>query len=291
MLETIYPAEEQLFFTNRDHVLALLELSRSLLLQGIRKHLALTGFRRVGKSLALKEFLRRCQQNTDTTVQVAYTDLPRLAFTPEIFATQFLGYLLYWFTGSGKQRPEAYFSPATQLSTVGQIGSPVLIDFFTTFHHELEKAKPDQHLLLEMAFSAPEVYAIATGHKVMLLLDEFPEILGLNNYSQVRDSLGLFRAVLQTQSNVCYVVAGSMISLMESIFLQAESPLFVHFQMETVNPFGRTDSDSLVDRRLGILANPVPGEVLAAVYQIARGHPFYTYALCMRMIESVSLLQ
>jgi hypothetical protein len=142
-----------------------------------------------------------------------------------------------------------------------------------------------------MAFNAPEIYATATGHKVMLLLDEFPEILALNNYPQIRDSLGLFRAVLQTQSNVCYVVAGSMISLMESIFLQSESPLFVHFQMETVNPFGRADSDSLVQKRLEMLASPVPGQVLAAIYQVARGHPFYTYALCMRMIESVSLLQ
>ena len=291
MLETIYSEEEQLFFTDRDHVLALLDLSRSLLQQGIRKHLALTGFRRVGKSLALKEFLRRSRQSKDSTVQVAYIDLPRLAFTPVTFATQFLGYLLYWLTGSGKQRPEAYFSTVTQLSIIGQMGNPDLIDFFTTFHHELEKEKPDQHLLVEMAFNVSEIYATATGHKVMLLLDEFPEILALNNYPQIRDSLGLFRAVLQTQSNVCYVVAGSMISLMERIFLQSESPLFVHFQMETVNPFGRADSDALVQKRLEMLANPVPGEVLAAIYQVARGHPFYTYALCMRMIESVSLLQ
>ena len=291
MLETIYPEEEQLFFTDREHVLALLELSRSLLQQGVRKHLALTGFRRVGKSLALKEFLRRSRLSKEATVQVAYIDLPRLAFTPETFATQFLGYLLYWLTGTGKQRPEAYFSASTQLSIIGQIGNPDLIDFFTTFHHELEKEKPDQHLLLEMAFNAPEIYATATRRKVMLLLDEFPGILLLNNYPQIRDSLGLFRSVLQTQSNVCYVVAGSMISLMESIFLQSESPLFVHFQMETVNPFGREDSDSLVRKRLELLANSVPGEVLAAIYQVARGHPFYTYALCMRMIESVSLLQ
>lgn len=291
MLETIYPQEEQLFFTDREHVLALLDLSRSLLQQGIRKHLALTGFRRVGKSLALKEFLRRSRLIKESTVQVAYIDLPRLAFTPEAFATQFLGYLLYWLKGSGKQRPEAFFSAAAQLSTIGQIGNPDLTAYFTTFYHELEKERPDQHLLVEMAFNAPELYAAATGHKVMLLLDEFPEILALNNYPQIRDSLGLFRAVLQTQSNVCYVVAGSMISLMESIFLQSDSPLFVHFQVETVNPFARADSDSLVQRRLEMLASPVPGEVLAAIYRVARGHPFYTYALCMRLIESVSLLQ
>jgi hypothetical protein len=40
-----------------------------------------------------------------------------------------------------------------------------------------------------------------------------------------------------------------------------------------------------------MFANPAPGEVMAAIYQVARGHPFYTYSICMRIIESVSLLQ
>jgi len=47
----------------------------------------------------------------------------------------------------------------------------------------------------------------------------------------------VFRAVLQSQSTVCYVVAGSLISLMERIFLRADSPLFVHFQLETAGSF------------------------------------------------------
>lgn len=97
MFERIYPEEEQRFFTDRKHLLALLSLSRDLLLQGVRKNLALSGFRRVGKTLALKEFLRRCQLDKESSVQVAYIDLPRLSFTPETFAIQFLGYQLYWF--------------------------------------------------------------------------------------------------------------------------------------------------------------------------------------------------
>ena len=37
-------------------------------------------------------------------------------------------------------------------------------------------------------------------------------------------------------------------------------------------------------------ADPVPGDVLAAIYQVTRGHPFYIYATSMRVIENVSLL-
>jgi len=46
MLDYIYPEEEQRFFTNRERHLALLASSRTLLAEGIRKHLALSGFRR-----------------------------------------------------------------------------------------------------------------------------------------------------------------------------------------------------------------------------------------------------
>lgn len=81
-----------------------------------------------------------------------------------------------------------------------------------------------------------------------------------------------------------------MISLMERIFLVADSPLFVHFQLETVGPFGREESDELARKRLTTLQPSVPPEVLAMVYQVTQGHPFYLYATAMRVLEMVSLL-
>lgn len=294
MLDYIYPEEEQRFFTNREHSLAVLGLSRDLLVQGIRKHLALSGFRRVGKTLVLKEFLRRTlQENYASDFCLVYIDLPRLALTPETFAVQYLGYLIYWMGGDFHQRVESLFDAPAQMAVAGrmasQTGMAAFSDHVVRLHQELQKEKPDQHLLLDLAFNAPEIYAQASGQRIMVILDEFPEILALDKYPQIHDVLALFRAVLQTQSRVGYVVAGSMIGLMERIFLDAESPLFVHFQLETVGTFGREDCDSLAHKRLSILADPVPGDVLAAIYQLTRGHPFYIYATCMRVIENISL--
>ncbi len=295
MLDYIYPEEEQRFFTNREHILAVLGLSRDLLAQGVHKHLALSGFRRVGKTVALKEFLRRnLQPGRAGDCRLAYMDLPRLALTPEGFAVQYIGYLLYWMIGDFQRRIESYFDAPAQLAAAGQMGN-VFSEHVVRIHRELQKEKPDQHLLLEMAFNAPEVYAQASGQRVMLILDEFPEILALDNYPQIHDVLALFRAVLQAQSRVVYIVAGSMIGLMERIFLDSTSPLFVHFQLETIGPFGREDCDVLARKRLalasGTSADPVAGDVLAAVYQVTRGHPFYIYATTMRVIENAALLQ
>ncbi len=290
MLDYIYPEEEQRFFTDREQTLALLGMSRDLLAQGVRKHVALSGFRRVGKTVILKEFLRRhLVQEKEGPVAAAYIDLPRLAFTPEAFAVQYSGSLLYWLGGDTEARIEPYFDPAYQLAAAGRYGARSLSDHLLTLQQELQKERPDQHLLLELALNLPEVWAQATGRRVLLILDEFPSLLALNNYPQVHDVIALFRAVLQAQSRVCYVVAGSVISLMERIFLSAESPLFVHFQLETVGPFGREDSAELARKRLATIGDVSP-DVLAAVYQVTRGHPFYIYATTMRVLEMTTLL-
>jgi len=291
VLDYIYPEEEQRFFTDREHYLALLGMSRELLAQGVRKHVALSGFRRVGKTVILKEFLRRhLVQEKEGPVAAAYLDLPRLAFTPEAFAVQYTGSLLYWLGGDPSERIEPYFDPAYQLTIAGRYGARLLTDHLFTLQQELQKERPDQHLLLELALNLPEIWAQATGRRVLLILDEFPALLALNNYPQIHDVVALFRAVLQAQSRVCYVVAGSVISLMERIFLSADSPLFVHFQLETVGPFGREDSDELARKRLTTLPGDVPPDVLAAVYQVTRGHPFYIYATTMRVLEMATLL-
>jgi hypothetical protein len=104
MLDYIYPEEGQRFFTDREHHLGLLELSKTLLADGIRKHLALSGFRRIGKTVILKEFLRRHvweETSAPGQVDMAYLDLPRLAFTPEAFAAQYIGSILYWLLERG----------------------------------------------------------------------------------------------------------------------------------------------------------------------------------------------
>lgn len=292
MLEYIYPSEERFLFTDREHFLALLDLSRDLLTQGIRKHIAISGFRRIGKSIIMKEFLRRSleKNSTENDVIIAYLDIPRLSRTPETFAMQYLGYLMYWLTDGGDGHADRYFSAGVQSAAAGKLGLDELAEHIDSFHQEASKLNVDQHLLLEKAFNLPEVYAKAGGKKAIVLIDEFPDIEMLNSYPQVGDILALFRSVLQTQSNVTYVVAGSMISLMEQIFLDAESPLFVHFQLESVGPFGKENCAALANKLLEPFAT-APPNVLSTLYQVTNGHPFYTYAICMRVIESIALGQ
>ena len=58
-LTFFYPQSQQILFTDRDYYLSLLDLTRQALLAGRSQHLAFLGPRRIGKTLLIKEFIRR----------------------------------------------------------------------------------------------------------------------------------------------------------------------------------------------------------------------------------------
>jgi len=301
MLDYLYPEEERRFFTDREYHLALIGMSRDLLAQGMRQHLALAGLRRIGKTVILKEFLRRESDRAPggshptpldlapSQVVVVYLDIQRLAKTPERFAAQYIGQTLAWMEGTGRGMPDPDADIARHIAVVGAHGDAGLTGHLLAFHDELQRERPDQHRLVELAFQWPEVWARALDRHVLMLVDEFPEVLALDNYPQVRDVVGLFRAVLQAQSRVGYVAAGSMLGLMERLFLGHGSPLFVHFRLELVGPLDREASVTLASRRLTamlpLVAATVSADVLAEVHRISGGHPFYSYAIVMRLAE------
>ena len=64
----------------------------------------------MGKTVVLKEFLRRhLETDPGGDCCLAYMDLPRLVLTPEGFAVQYIGYLLYWLAGDLHRRVESFF--------------------------------------------------------------------------------------------------------------------------------------------------------------------------------------
>ncbi len=66
---------------------------------------------------------RRCLQGdgSEAEVAVACLDSPCLSRTPETFAVQYPGYVLYWPTGDDAGRVEDYLDPAVQITAVGRL--------------------------------------------------------------------------------------------------------------------------------------------------------------------------
>ena len=292
MLDYLYPIDERALFTDREHLLGLLELSAVELQQQRRKHLALLGLRRIGKTLILKEFILRWLQRPTPPgappVIPVYLDLKRLGLSPESFAIEYIGSGPVLVSGEGRGplrmtmracRP-CYGPPA-------RWAMPRVLDMVLELDADLRQQSIPQRRLLELAFNFPETLAREQGVRFLICIDEFQDLSLLSNFPQVGDALDIFRSVLQTQSAVTYVAAGSAISLMEGIFHQARSPLFVHFRSERVGPFGRAESEELA--RKALVGEELPAAAAQTLYEWTRGHPFYIYAVAERMRELILL--
>lgn len=316
MLDYLYPSDERALFTDRQYHLGLLEMCRTELDTGRRKHLAFIGLRRIGKTLILKEFVLRLLQQAEDPLPVTpiYLDLQRTRLSPEFFAADYVGAALYWFhvygqsrastaaseaseaeasgvkglsLSAAQERPDLYSEPAAQLRLVTALGNPKLLDALLQIHQALQQQPAPHRRLLEWAFEFPETLAAETGTRFVIIIDEFQEITRLSNYPQVDDVLEIFRAILQTQSRVAYVAAGSAISLMERILHHAASPLFVHFRSELVAPFTHEDTTLLARKVLG--DQHPSADVLATLFAWTYGHPFYVYAVTERIKEMILL--
>jgi len=291
MLDYLYPVDERALFTDRDYFLGLLEMCCTELQQERRKHLALLGLRRIGKTLILKEFILRWLQQPAAPgvipVLPIYVDLTRLGLSPESFAVEYVGSALYWFLEKGQGRLDDYARLPTLLRAASTLGNPRILDMVLELDADLRQQVIPQRRLLELAFNFPEVLAREQGVRFLICIDEFQALSLLSNFPQVGDALDVFRALLQTQSAVAYVAAGSAISLMEGIFHQARSPLFVHFRSERVGAFGRAESEELA--RKALVGEELPADAAQTLYDWTHGHPFYIYAVAERMREMILL--
>ena len=271
MLDYIYRPEDQIIFTGRENELSHLE--RHLL--GKRPaDLHLSGLRRIGKSMLIKEFISR--HSADSAVLPVYINMEELSETPEDFAVKFIGWQLYWLYGRGETLPLPYL----QLSSlIFQVPDQALREALQPLLHELERSRPDRQRLLQEAFSFPSLLAQVSGRRVLLFLDEFQEIASLTNFSQAKNILKLLRAAKDRSANVVWCLCGSIISEMEAITRESQSPLFGQFTHLPLYPYTRSESDILIRKFI-----PQPDNRLAGLlHHYSAGSPFYLVQLLRRL--------
>ncbi len=271
MLDYVYRPEEQAIFTGRDHELA--QLERHLL--GERPaDLQLSGLRRIGKSMLIKEFIRRHCANP--AILPVYISMEELSETPEDFAVKFIGWQLYWLYGKGETLP----LPFLQLSTlVFQVPDQPLLEALQPLLHELDRARPDRQRLLQEAFAFPSLMARVTGRRVLLFLDEFQEIGHLTNFTQAKNVLKLLRGAKDRSANVAWCISGSIISEMEAITHESRSPLFGQFSHLPLHPYTRNESEDLIRKFI-----PEPDNRLSGLlHHYSAGSPFYLVQLLRRI--------
>ncbi|PKO20993.1 MAG: hypothetical protein CVU38_17210 [Chloroflexi bacterium HGW-Chloroflexi-1] len=281
-----YPQEQQELFTNRQTELAELAHYLDTLLRGQPEHAAIFGPRRIGKTLLLKEFLRQTL-GQKTAVAPVYMDFTFLCSSPEQFATGYVGHICYWLTTQGKENPEPYLTPtelSTQLLLVGERDLYKAIQPITRL---LERAHVDRQALLRQTFRLPQVIGEQRGIPLLLICDEFQEIRTLERFAESKNVLALFRAALQSQEGVLYLLAGSAVTVLTQILSDPAAPLFAQFAKLPLGPFSREGTAQLVAR---LLPEATDSEIAFTIHHLTGGYPFYIQALCRRTATRVAAL-
>ena len=266
------------YFTNRVSELTTLALVADDLLVGRPRHVALFGLRRIGKTLVCQEQMRRL--HASGKVIPVYLDLQDLASSPELFTQRYVGLSCFWAVDHGEGPADPYLS-ATDLMQTNAGSLSVVTRTAAALINEMGKQKVDYTTLLNIAFDFPERLAEALGRPLMYFLDEFPELLTLGSFPGVGDPLKHFRAALQRQTRVAYVITGSAVSATEHLVQDHQSPLFLQFRALELHPFTQEDTQALTEKLVGRLSPAAQ----AAIHTYTFGHPFYVTALAERVRE------
>jgi AAA+ ATPase superfamily predicted ATPase len=282
-----YPSDQQALFTNRRQELATLDHYHHSLIDGRVEHVALFGLRRIGKTILLKEFMRRLRE-PNSAEQPVFLDFSIICSSPENFSLGFIGSICYWLLEDGNRDPEPFLNPTTLGSAVLRAGGDKLYDAFQPIIDELQRSRPDRQALLRQAFRFPRQAATTLGKKLVLICDEFQEIRTLENYPNSQNVVALLRGEMQSQNVVQYILAGSAISVLAGLLSNPDSPLFAQLTRISVEPFDRESTQELANK---LLSAPLEADLYPLLHSLTWGHPFYITAVARRMSYLLNVVQ
>ena len=199
-----------------------------------------------------------------TQLDGIYIDFAKLSMSPERFAVEFIGEIA--FASVKREDKTRWLDIAFLFENRSLFGKAATI--IEQVHNELQKIKPDQRQLLEWAFSFPNLL----GKKVVLLVDNFDEITGMNNYDQIKNVLLLFFSY--SLPNVRFVMTG--LPLLEKGFSASS------FMVEKVGLLDREETQQVTESVLGKVSNDVVQEIFA----LSQGYPFFAAAIAQRYKET-----
>ena len=199
-----------------------------------------------------------------TQLDGIYIDFAKLSMSPERFAVEFIGEIA--FASVKREDKTRWLDIAFLFENRSLFGKAATI--IEQVHNELQKIKPDQRQLLEWAFSFPNLL----GKKMVLLIDNFDEILGMNNYDQIKNVVLAFFSY--SLPNVRFILTG--LPLLEKSFSASS------FMVERIGLLDKEDIRRIAERILGKVSN----DVVQDIFTLSQGYPFFAAAIALRYKET-----
>lgn len=261
-------------FLNRSAELERLARALDALRAGRPRWVALIGQRKIGKTSLLKEWVR---QTPALLVGWACFDLFRESPGP--------GFLRRW----ACRLLDAALGGELPGSIEHTLGEPARFRAMLLGAPSYRKLPIDvQSWLLgvpvahptpdwvPLALELPELLAVATGLPLIVVIDEFQELLGSRILPGEVDVTRRFRGAWQHHQRVTYVIAGSAQHTIEQLVTHKKSAFFDHFDLIRLGPLPPAEAEELLRRVAG---RDIAPRAVEAALRVLGGHPFCLHAL------------
>jgi len=229
--------------------------------KGKKRNIALIGLRKVGKTSILWEFMNRSKY----PLQIYLYIKPKP--TRMVFR-KMLGLILCRYLGNTEVLL-ATDESLRKLSMDCIETNPRIGRFSLQIIDQIDKAPEAEELLSLILRLLTE---ISKEKLVILIFDEFQHFALWDE-----NIIETLRENLMEQSQVWWIIAGSAVSMMESIINSETSPLYGHFKSIYVEPFEYKDARMFLERLLDGIS--IKEAHLNFLIQITAGYPYHLAAL------------
>lgn len=244
------------------------------LTDGQPRWLLLLGPRKIGKTSLLLEWVRR---GAGTGLRWVHLDLFRDPPGAELFRRYALRVL------DAALRPEIGISlealsgeaAAFRSALVGSALARGLSSEDLAWLLAIPEARVDERFA-ERALELPERLARSMDLRLVVILDEFQEMLGSARSPLSGDVARRLRGVWQLHRCCAYVVSGSAQHTLQQLCSSGRSAFFGAFDMLRLGPLPEDAAATLLERCAG---RPLSDEARAMVLQVVGGNPFYLHAI------------
>ena len=249
----------------RSYYLDLLDKNTNSFKKGSAKNIALLGARKSGKTTIVKEHIKDVKEAVPV-----YIDLEKISLNPENFSIEFIGNVAYNFLKKPLSQYKKFLLLEQLLKIENELKSKSAFSLIKTVENELLKIKPDQKLLVESAFKFAEILGKESNKKFLIALDNFENLLDLNNFSQIKDILSIINFEVE---NVSYIATSS--SIKQSLHL------LKNFECYEIKNLEKNEAVELIESIIGKADKNISEEILA----LSNGHPLITILVSKKYNE------
>lgn len=252
--------------------------------RGERRHIALLGLRRIGKTILLDEVRARHPEQC-----IVKLSIDTIVSTPEGFALDVVSAVLETACRVRQIRRSVTGQPRSIIAAAAILNDDLVPHVEELL--DLVERSHDYGRLLAKLFVFPSTVSATLDVPILMILDEFQDLRKLENFPRADNLWAVLRDALDRRGKVAYVIAGSVVTYLRQILRDGSDPLFTRFDEQYLPPFAPEDTRELASGVWERVDLAWDEEAIERVHALSQGYPFYVHVIARAAADLAHTLE